>query len=62
MREVIAPSLRPEARALVRTHRERGDRIALVTATNEFVAAPIAAAFGIDELIAIGSSATPTAR
>ena len=53
MREVIGPSLRPEALALVREHRARGDAVALVTATNEFVTAPIAQAFGIDDLIAI---------
>ena len=37
----------------MRGHRERGDKIALVTATNEFVTAPIAEAFGIADLIAI---------
>jgi HAD superfamily hydrolase (TIGR01490 family) len=52
MREVIAPVLTPAAQGLVRAHRERGDRIALVTATNDFVTAPIAAAFAIDTLIA----------
>ena len=52
MREVIAPVMAPAAEALVRSHRERGDRIALVTATNDFVTAPIAAAFAIDTLIA----------
>jgi len=52
MREVIRPVMTPAAEALVRAHRERGDRIALVTATNDFVTAPIAAAFAIDTLIA----------
>ena len=52
MREVIAPAIRPAATALVETHRDRGDRLALVTATHEFVTAPIAAAFAIDDLIA----------
>jgi HAD superfamily hydrolase (TIGR01490 family) len=52
MREVIAPELRPAALALVASHRGQGDRIALVTSTNDFVTAPIAAAFGIDALIA----------
>ena len=37
MREVIEPALRPQALALVREHQARGDRIALVTATNDFV-------------------------
>ena len=52
MQDIVAPAMRPAARALVERHRERGDRIALVTSTNEFVTAPIAAAFGIDTLIA----------
>src|SRR3954466_12412081 len=42
MREVIEPVLRPAALDLVRDHQVRGDRIALVTATNDFVTAPIA--------------------
>lgn len=53
MAEVMEPALRPEAVALVERHRAAGDLIALVTATNEFVTAPIAAAFGIDHLIAV---------
>ena len=53
MREVIAPNLRAAALELVRLHRDRGDLIALVTATNDFVTAPIARALGIDELLAV---------
>jgi HAD superfamily hydrolase (TIGR01490 family) len=53
MREVIAPALRPEAAALVREHQARGDWIALVTATNDFITGPIAQAFGIADLIAV---------
>ncbi|MDT7928442.1 HAD family hydrolase [Tepidimonas sp.] len=53
MAEVIEPAIRPEARALVAAHRERGDRIAIVTATNAFVTRPIAQAFGVDALIAV---------
>ena len=52
MAEVIVPAVRPEALALVAAHRDRGDRLAIVTSTNDFVTAPIAAAFGIDALIA----------
>jgi HAD superfamily hydrolase (TIGR01490 family) len=66
MREVVAPVLRPEARALVESHRERGDRLALVTSTNDFVTTPIAAAFAIDALIATrlerGADGAPTGR
>ncbi|MGZ5184954.1 MAG: HAD family hydrolase [Caldimonas sp.] len=52
MRDVVAPAIRPAALALVAAHRERGDRLAIVTSTNDFITAPIAAAFGIDALIA----------
>jgi len=54
MDEVIRPALRPAARELVQAHRERGDLCAIVTATNEFVTAPIAGEFGIEHLIATG--------
>jgi HAD superfamily hydrolase (TIGR01490 family) len=53
MREVIRPALRPAAVGLVHAHQTRGDLVALVTATNEFITAPIARAFGIDHLIAL---------
>jgi len=66
MAEVIAPQLRPAALELVRSHQARGDRIALVTATNDFITAPIARAFGIETLIAVrlarGPGATITGR
>jgi HAD superfamily hydrolase (TIGR01490 family) len=51
MEEVIEPAITPQARKLVDEHRERGDLCALVTATNTFVTAPIARAFGIEHLI-----------
>jgi HAD superfamily hydrolase (TIGR01490 family) len=53
MREVITPALRPAAFDLVRRHQTAGDLVALVTATNEFVTAPIARALGIADLIAV---------
>ena len=53
MADVIMPNLRPAALDLVREHRRRGDRIALVTATNDFVTGPIATALGIETLIAV---------
>ncbi|MFM8546641.1 MAG: HAD family hydrolase [Betaproteobacteria bacterium] len=52
MSEVIRPAIRQDARALVAAHLDRGDLCAMVTATNEFVTAPIAAEFGIPHLIA----------
>lgn len=48
----IRPQIRPAASALVEQHRQQGDLLALVTATNDFVTAPIAHAFGIEHLIA----------
>ena len=53
MREVIQPAIRPEALALVEKHKTAGDQLIIITATNEFVTAPIAAAFGVTELIAV---------
>lgn len=49
---VVRPLLTPQALALVRRHRDEGDLVAVVTATNDFVTRPIAAAFGVNELIA----------
>lgn len=53
MREWIQPALRPAALELVRRHQQQGDTVAIVTATNELVTRPIAAAFGVPELIAV---------
>ncbi len=53
MAEVVTPNLRPAALELVRDHQARGDHVALVTATNDFITAPIARAFGIDALLAV---------
>ena len=50
MRVKIMPMVRESARALVARHRD--DLCAVVTATNSFVTAPIARAFGIPHLIA----------
>jgi HAD superfamily hydrolase (TIGR01490 family) len=52
MAEVIHPAIRPCARELVQKHRDAGDLLGIVTATNRFVTAPIAEAFGIEHLIA----------
>ena len=52
MAERILPMIGAPARALVRRHREAGDLCAIVTATNSFVTAPIARAFGIGHLVA----------
>ena len=59
MDEVIRPALRPQALDLVRRHQAAGDQVVIVTATNEFVTRPIAAAFGVSELIAIDLERDP---
>lgn len=53
MREWIVPAMQARALELVRGHQRQGDLVAIVTATNELVTRPIAAAFGVPELIAV---------
>lgn len=53
MREVIEPAIKPQALALVEKHKKAGDQLIIITATNEWVTTPIAAAFGVSELIAV---------
>ena len=52
MAEVIQPAIRPSALALLRRHQDAGDLTAIVTATNQYVTAPIARALGVEHLIA----------
>ncbi|TFW20675.1 HAD family hydrolase [Duganella callida] len=52
MEEVVAPAIRPAALALLKQHIDQGDLVAIVTATNHFVTAPIARALGVEHLIA----------
>ncbi len=52
MQEVINPALLPAARDLLQQHRDQNDLIAIITATNRFVTQPIAAALGVDHLLA----------
>ena len=49
--EVIKPMITEKARALVKRHREEGDLIIVITATNSFITKPIAELFGIENLI-----------
>jgi HAD superfamily hydrolase (TIGR01490 family) len=48
----VLPMVKQAARPTVERHRASGATLALVTATNAFVTAPIARLFGIDHLIA----------
>ena len=52
MREVIEPAILPQAVKLVREHIEAGDLVAIITATNHYITAPIARAFGVEHHIA----------
>lgn len=52
MNEIVLPAILPIAKDLVQAHLDQGDLCAIVTATNEFVTAPIAREFGISHLIA----------
>jgi HAD superfamily hydrolase (TIGR01490 family) len=52
MEQVILPQIRPAALALLQKHVDAGDLVAIVTATNHFVTAPIAKALGVEHLIA----------
>ena len=49
---IIDPLITARARALVERHRDAGDTLMIITATNAFVTAPIAERFGIEHLIA----------
>ena len=60
MREWIEPVLRPVALDLVRAHQQQGDTVAIVTATNELVTRPIAAVFGVPELISVELERDPS--
>jgi HAD superfamily hydrolase (TIGR01490 family) len=53
MERVIRPAILPAALDLVAQHKSRGERLVMVTATNEFVTRPIAEAFGMDVLLAV---------
>ncbi|MFP8968051.1 HAD family hydrolase [Pokkaliibacter sp. CJK22405] len=48
----IRPMLLPKAHQLLAKHRAAGDFLLVITATNHFVAAPIAEALGVDDVIA----------
>ena len=52
MEEFIEPIVLPKALDLVDKHRQQGDTLVIITATNSFITAPIAQRFGIEHLIA----------
>ena len=52
MAEVIEPIILAKGEALLQEHREAGDKLVIITATNRFITAPIAARLGVETLIA----------
>jgi len=52
MHQMIDKIITPQALALVDRHRQQGDTLMIITATNSFVTRPIAQAFGIPHLLA----------
>lgn len=52
MAERIEPIILPKALALIDQHRQAGDTLMIITATNRFITGPIAARLGIDILLA----------
>jgi HAD superfamily hydrolase (TIGR01490 family) len=52
MQSRIVPILLPRAADLIADHRRRGHELLIITATSRFITAPIAAALGVENLIA----------
>lgn len=53
MRDFIVPHISNMAKMLVQGHRDAGDEMLLLSATNEFIIAPIAKTFGIQNIIGV---------
>ena len=52
VQQEIRPIIAPGAETLLDQHRQQGDILAIITATNRFVTAPIAALLGVEILLA----------
>jgi len=52
MRDCVEPIILAKGEALLDEHRRAGDKLLIITATNRFVTAPIAARLGVDTLLA----------
>ncbi len=48
----IEPIMLPKAQALLQKHRDRGDFLLIITATNRFITGPIAEYLGVDDILA----------
>ncbi len=52
LQEKIEPILLPKADQLLDKHRQAGDEVLIITATNSFITAPIAERYGVTHLLA----------
>lgn len=52
MQDYIMPLVLPKAQALIQDNKNQGDVLVIITATNDFVTAPIAHYLGVEHLIA----------
>lgn len=52
MQSVVNRLILPKGRELLESHRQQGHRLLIITATNRFITAPIAAELGVSDLIA----------
>jgi len=52
LKEKIEPIMSSASFELIKKHRDQGDTLVVITATNSFITRPIASNFGIDNLIA----------
>jgi HAD superfamily hydrolase (TIGR01490 family) len=52
MSEKVTPIMLPKATELLHRHRDAGDYLLIITATNSFVTAPIAEKLGVDHILA----------
>lgn len=48
----VLPMMLPKAAELLQNHRDQGDYLLIITATNRFVTGPIAEKLGVDDIIA----------
>lgn len=52
MEQIIAPMWLPSAEKLLARHREKGDLLVIISATNRFIVEPICHKLGVEEIIA----------
>ena len=52
MQSVVEPMILDKGRELIQKHQDQGDACVIITATNNFITAPIARALGVETLLA----------